>query len=78
MLAGSAGLVAGRFAIELVNSLLPADLQGVQGGDKITLSPFLSFDADGVAGSLRAQQSDVAFGPTTASIVREAEARGIS
>ncbi|ARQ13752.1 hypothetical protein NXC12_PE00151 (plasmid) [Rhizobium etli] len=77
MLARSAGLVAGRFAIELVNSLLPADLQGVQGGDKITLSPFLSFDADGVAGSLRAQQSDVAFGPTTASIVREAEARGI-
>jgi cyanophycin synthetase len=73
----SVGLLAGRFALELVNALLPTELQGVAGADLIAPSPLAAFDLTEALRVLRAAHSDIAFGPTTASIVREAEARSI-
>lgn len=71
------GLLAGRFALELVNFLLPADLQGLAGADMIAPSPLAQFTMAEALRVLRAAHSEIAFGPTTASIVREAEARSI-
>jgi cyanophycin synthetase len=71
-----AGLAAGRLAIELVDSLLPPHLQGVQGLEEVDDSaPFSSFEA-GLA-KLQGIASRRAHGPTTASLIREAERRNI-
>lgn len=71
------GLAAGRFALEVVDSLLPTHLRGLQGLDKITISPLDAFDFPTALNHLRDLQIEHAFGPTTASIVHEAEERGI-
>ncbi|MBY3266860.1 cyanophycin synthetase [Rhizobium laguerreae] len=71
------GLLAGRFALELVNLLLPIELQGLAGADMIAPSPLALFAMPEALRVLRAMHSEIAFGPTTASIVREAEARSI-
>jgi cyanophycin synthetase len=71
------GLVAGRLALELVNSLLPSALRGLSGAEKIAGWPLEAFDAAAAIAYLRERRAACAFGPTTASIVREAEARGI-
>ena len=75
------GRAAGRAAIELVNSLLPRDLQRLEGLDRI--APSLTglvaplFDLQGALRELRAIARRESLGPTTRSLVREARRRGI-
>jgi cyanophycin synthetase len=75
------GRAAGRAAIELVNSLLPLDLQGVEGLDRVApsltgLAPPL-FDLPETIKALKVAAKREALGPTTRSIVIEARRRGI-
>lgn len=70
-------LLAGRFALELVDSLLPAELRGVEGLDLVAASPLPSFELAQAVASLRTLRLDRVLGPTTASLVAEAEARNI-
>jgi cyanophycin synthetase len=75
------GRAAGRAAIELVNSLLPRDLQGVQGLDRV--APSLTglaqplFDLPIAIKALKDAAKAETLGPTTRSIVNEARRRGI-
>jgi len=76
------GLLAGRLALQLVDSLLPAELQGVQDLDRICRDeeePALqsAFDLQAALAALRYVHRRTALGPTTASLVQEAERRGI-
>jgi cyanophycin synthetase len=64
-------------ALELVDTLLPCELRGLSGAEEIATSPLDAFEFEAALGHLHALQSMHAFGPTTASIVNEAEARGI-
>src|SRR3712207_6843550 len=78
--------LAGRLALELVDSLLPPGLQGVQGLDRVleeeegdagpapTDAPF---DLPAALDQLARLVRRPAFGPTTRSLVEEAERRGI-
>ncbi|HVI34020.1 cyanophycin synthetase [Phenylobacterium sp.] len=72
------GLFAGRLALELVNALLPPDLQGVRGLDILhrgeTPEPFALEPA---LEQLRKLERRTGLGPTTGSIVAEARRRGI-
>ncbi|WP_165187893.1 cyanophycin synthetase [Caulobacter soli] len=75
------GRAAGRAAIELVHSLLPRDLQGVEGLDRVAppfgdLTPPL-FDLRRTLEQLRAIGRRETLGPTTRSLVQEARRRGI-
>jgi cyanophycin synthetase len=76
------GRLAGRLAVELVDSLLPAALRGCQRLDRIyddarylprPHEPFLPEAIE----CLRALRARVGLGPTTQSIVSEAQYRGI-
>ncbi|WMT92757.1 cyanophycin synthetase [Pelagibacterium sp. H642] len=70
------GLSAGRLAMELVEGILPESLRGFADLDEICDDPgFHSFD-EGLA-ALREQVASRTLGPTTASLVHEAERRGI-
>ena len=75
------GRAAGRAAIELVHSLLPRDLQGVEGLDRIAppvgdlTPPF--FDLRHTLEHLRAIARREMLGPTTRSLVVAARRRGI-
>lgn len=76
------GLVAGRLALQLVDSLLPPDLQGIEGLDRIYRDEdepiFQSpFDLDAALKALRYVHRRTALGPTTQSLVHEAERRNI-
>ncbi|HEY8613079.1 MAG TPA: hypothetical protein VIL69_17560, partial [Roseomonas sp.] len=74
-----AGLLAGRLALQLVDSLLPPELRGVQGLDELHSRDLLA-DGGGVQAALSALNRVVgrrALGPTTRSLVQEAERRGI-
>ncbi|HEY0086433.1 MAG TPA: cyanophycin synthetase [Allosphingosinicella sp.] len=72
------GLAAGRIAFELVNSLLPAELQGVRGLDKIyRFDTAGDFDFDRRMDALRRLVRRNQLGPTTKSLVDEATRRGI-
>ncbi|WP_051695103.1 cyanophycin synthetase [Caulobacter sp. UNC358MFTsu5.1] len=75
------GRAAGRAAIELVHSLLPRDLRGVEGLDRVAppfsdLTPPL-FDLPRTLEQLRAISRRETLGPTTRSLVQEARRRGI-
>jgi cyanophycin synthetase len=70
------GLAAGRAALELVNSLLPNDLQGLKGLDRIWDFDG-EFDLDRRLDALKRLVRRNALGPTTKSLVDEAERRGI-
>jgi cyanophycin synthetase len=75
------GRAAGRAAIELVNSLLPLDLQGVEGLERIAPAvgggvPPL-FDLPLVIEHLRKLRKTETLGPTTRSLVEAARRRGI-
>ncbi|WP_118376014.1 cyanophycin synthetase [Deinococcus ficus] len=77
------GLIAGVVALRLVNHLLPPELQGVTGLE-LLLPPGVSrldldtpFDFPGELEELRRLTRSFTLGPTTDSIVREAERRGI-
>ncbi|PLR08754.1 cyanophycin synthetase [Caulobacter flavus] len=77
----SLGRAAGRAAVELVNSLLPRHLQGVEGLGMI--APGLGewtpplFDLNLALAQLRTIAKREALGPTTRSLVEEARRRGI-
>ena len=76
------GLVAGRLALQLVDSLLPPELQGIKGLDRIyrdESEPAFEdpFDLDAALKALRYVLRRRALGPTTMSLVQEAERRDI-
>lgn len=76
------GLLAGRLALQLVDSLLPVELQGVRGLDilyKDEEEPALrsAFDLHEALEALKYVRRRKALGPTTLSLVQEAERRGI-
>ncbi|HEY8571527.1 cyanophycin synthetase [Phenylobacterium sp.] len=72
------GLLAGRLALELVDSLLPDEFRGVRGLDILskerTETPFALGPA---LEMLKRLERRTGLGPTTGSIVAEAERRGI-
>ncbi|HEV2082514.1 MAG TPA: cyanophycin synthetase [Brevundimonas sp.] len=71
-----AALLAGRLAIETVQALLPADLRGVDGLDR--LAPAAAGDGIGAAvEAVRVALRRAAFGPSTAALVEAARRRGI-
>ncbi|MET3666521.1 cyanophycin synthetase [Caulobacter sp. 1776] len=75
------GRAAGRAAIELVHSLLPRELQGLEG--LATIAPSLTdlapplFDLKRTLERLQAIARREALGPTTRSLTNEARRRGI-
>ncbi|AFZ66833.1 cyanophycin synthetase [Deinococcus peraridilitoris] len=78
------GLLAGLVALRLVNSLLPGEMQGVVGLSKLMprevdsrIDLDVAFDFEAELGELRRLVKRYAFGPTTRSLVEEAERRGI-
>jgi cyanophycin synthetase len=70
------GLMAGRIALELVDSLLPRDLQGLGGLDRIYALDG-EFDLDRRLDALKRMVRRTALGPSTRALVEEAERRGI-
>ena len=74
------GRAAGRAAVELVHSLLPPALRGLEGLEKVApvvgLTPPL-FDLSLTLEQLRQIARREALGPTTRSLVQEARRRGI-
>jgi len=73
----TAGLLAGRFAIELVDSLLPEFLRGVEDIERVVAIDAPPADLDAAIDQIRAAQRRAAFGPSTAGIVAAARRRGI-
>lgn len=77
------GLIAGAVALRLVSSLLPPELQGVEGTGLLLpagvsrLEPDAPFDFAAELGELRELTRRFTLGPTTQSLVSEAERRGI-
>jgi cyanophycin synthetase len=74
--------LAGRVALELVDSLLPPGLRGVSGLDRVHADDGApgeggAFALDGALERLRRLHRRRALGPTTRSLVQEAERRGI-
>jgi len=79
------GLLAGLVALRLVNSLLPPEMQGVGGLGRLvppglvtSLDPDAPFDLQAERHELRRIVKRYAMGPTTQSLVDEAERRGIA
>jgi cyanophycin synthetase len=76
------GLLAGRLALSLVDSLLPAELAGIRSLDRVHRDPDGGtdagpFDLAQALDRLARLQRRTALGPTTLSLVQEAERRGI-
>jgi cyanophycin synthetase len=76
------GLLAGRTALELVESLLPPALQGLEALDRIEgddrdVQPSQAFDLDAAISRIGRLLRRIALGPTTRSLVAEAQRRGI-
>jgi cyanophycin synthetase len=70
------GLAAGRLALELLDSLLPSELRGLEGADHIEERE-RALDFEAALARLQSLAASRALGPTTASLVHEAERRGI-
>jgi cyanophycin synthetase len=70
------GLMAGRIAFELVNSLLPEELQGVKGLTRIYEIEG-EFDFERRLADLKRLVRRASFGPTTQTLIDEANRRGI-
>ncbi|WP_199192795.1 cyanophycin synthetase [Allosphingosinicella deserti] len=70
------GLAAGRIALELVNSLLPDELRGIGGLGRISELDG-DFDLERRIDDLKRLVRRTALGPTTRSLVDEAQRRGI-
>ncbi|MDQ4088187.1 MAG: ATP-grasp domain-containing protein, partial [Pseudomonadota bacterium] len=70
------GLAAGRAALELVDSLLPGELQGIRGLDRIYGFDG-EFDLERRLDALKRLVRRTALGPTTKALVDEAQRRGI-
>ncbi|MCP2014873.1 cyanophycin synthetase [Deinococcus sp. HSC-46F16] len=77
------GLLAGAVALRLVQSLLPGELRGLRGVERLLpggvsdLDPDSPFDFAAELSELRRLARRHAFGPTTQSLVDEAQRRGI-
>ena len=77
------GLLAGVIALRLVDSLLPPELRGLEGAERLLpdghsqLDPAAPFDFGAELAELRRLVRKFALGPTTQSLVSEAERRGI-
>lgn len=76
------GLLAGRLALQLVDSLLPEEFQGVQHLDRVYDDPDApaldgAFDLTAALAMLERLVRRTALGPTTRALVEEAERRGI-
>jgi len=71
------GLLAGRFAIELVSELLPFELRGLRGLGLISASGCDSFNLEEALERLTTLHRKTMLGPTTSSLVREAKKRNI-
>ena len=72
------GLWAGRYALELVSSLLPTGLSGIAHIDEICGPKTASFTTvDAAVAHLRELLGDERLGPTTRAIVEAAQRRGI-
>jgi cyanophycin synthetase len=72
----SVGLQAGRIALELVHSLLPSNLRGLNGLGRIARLDG-DFDLESRMEGLRRQVRATSLGPTTQALVDEAKRRGI-
>ncbi|MDB5615302.1 MAG: cyanophycin synthetase [Devosia sp.] len=70
------GLAAGRLALQLINNLLPEQLRGIQNIDEIADGAEFTDFPSGLE-DLTALAAGRAFGPTTASLIHEAERRHI-
>ncbi|HEX8261332.1 MAG TPA: cyanophycin synthetase, partial [Allosphingosinicella sp.] len=70
------GLLAGRIALELVNSLLPQHLKGISGLDRIQALDG-AFELDRRLDALKRTVRRTALGPSTRALVEEAQRRGI-
>jgi len=70
------GLMAGRIALELVDSLLPPDLAGISGLDRVHALDG-AFDFDRRLDALKRMVRRTSLGPTTKALVDEAVRRGI-
>jgi cyanophycin synthetase len=71
------GVLAGRIALEIVQDLLPEELKGIDGLDKLATPATSFFDLDQRLGEICQLHREVALGPTTAALVREAKRRDI-
>jgi cyanophycin synthetase len=71
------GLMAGRQALELVQSLLPESLRGIEGLDRLAGADDEPFDLAAALQRLTRLARRVGLGPSTKAIVREAQRRGI-
>lgn len=71
------GLLAGRHALELVQSLLPEDLRGIEGLDRLAEPGDDPFTLAAALQRLTRLARRVGLGPSTKAIVREAQRRGI-
>ncbi|MFN3667857.1 MAG: cyanophycin synthetase [Brevundimonas sp.] len=76
------GLLAGRLALQIVNRLLPASLQGLQGLDLVVpagRAPALeaATTPEEAAPLIAVSMRKSAFGPSTQALVNEARRRGI-
>lgn len=69
-------LMAGRVALELVNTLLPEELAGIEKLDRVYQLDG-TFDLEGRLAELRRLVSRSAYGPTTQALVDEARRRDI-
>lgn len=69
-------LAAGRLALELIDGLLPAHLSRLEGADRIAPATHPAGFEAGLL-HLKSLAADRALGPTTRSLVHEAERRGI-
>jgi cyanophycin synthetase len=70
------GLLAGRIALELLDSFLPHELAGASGLDRIAETPG-AFDLDVRIEALKRLVRRSGYGPTTQALVDEAARRGI-
>jgi cyanophycin synthetase len=76
------GLLAGRLALQLVDSLLPSDLRGVRDLDRVCTADDPTnedgeFNLPAALDQLQRLHRRTTLGPTTRSLVQEAERRGI-
>ena len=72
-----AGLLAGRLALEIVRDLLPPDLRGLEGLDRIAPAALPEGDVEAAVDAVRAALRRNALGPSTRALVEAARRRGI-
>lgn len=73
----TAGRLAGRFAVEAVDALLPATLRGAQGLERIAPLDAPAEDPAAAVLQIQAARRRAALGPSTAALVAAARRRGI-